>query len=64
MIITRHAETIAKSFQAIQLPLACVGLDTKIFDILSDVEDSVTAADLAKKTNVDPALMGMYASSD
>lgn len=46
-----------------QLPLTCIGIDTKIFDILSDIEGSATIAELAEKTKVDPDLMSTYASS-
>ncbi|XXH03926.1 hypothetical protein Hte_010334 [Hypoxylon texense] len=42
---------------SLQLPLACIGVEAKIFDILSNVEGTLTIAKLAEKTNVDPALM-------
>ncbi|KAI1744961.1 S-adenosyl-L-methionine-dependent methyltransferase [Xylaria scruposa] len=41
-----------------QLPLALIGVETGLFDILSDLNgDAATNDELAKKTSIDPALL-------
>ncbi|KAI1086710.1 S-adenosyl-L-methionine-dependent methyltransferase [Rostrohypoxylon terebratum] len=44
-------------FSPFQLPLATVGIETRIFETLSELDRTVTNAELAKKTNVDPAML-------
>ncbi|KAI1756266.1 S-adenosyl-L-methionine-dependent methyltransferase [Xylaria castorea] len=41
-----------------QLPLALIGVETGLFDILSDLKDAgATNAELAEKTSIDPSLL-------
>ncbi|KAI0836395.1 putative sterigmatocystin 8-O-methyltransferase precursor [Hypoxylon sp. FL0890] len=44
-------------FGPLQLPMACIGVETRLFEILSDFDSTVTAAELAERTHVDPALL-------
>ncbi|KAI1208247.1 S-adenosyl-L-methionine-dependent methyltransferase [Annulohypoxylon truncatum] len=41
----------------LQLPLATIGVETRIFEILSEIGGTATNAELAKKANVDPAML-------
>ncbi|OTB01849.1 hypothetical protein M426DRAFT_265362 [Hypoxylon sp. CI-4A] len=50
---TIHRVTMA----AFQLPLVCVGVERKLFDVLAGVEDTATNQELAEKTGVDPVLL-------
>ncbi|KAI1458153.1 S-adenosyl-L-methionine-dependent methyltransferase [Annulohypoxylon moriforme] len=44
-------------YSPFQLPLATVGVETRIFDILSELDGTTTNAELAKKTHVDPDML-------
>lgn len=39
-----------------QLPMAQIGVDTKLFEVLTETDGTATNAELAKKTGIDPAL--------
>ncbi|KAI0179286.1 S-adenosyl-L-methionine-dependent methyltransferase [Hypoxylon sp. FL1284] len=51
-------DSVHRIIQAsMQLPLACIGMDTKLFDVLTNIEGTATVAELAEETKVEPALM-------
>ncbi|KAI1410390.1 putative sterigmatocystin 8-O-methyltransferase precursor [Hypoxylon sp. FL1857] len=44
-------------FAPLQLPMACIGVETKLFEVLSETDSTATTADLAERTNIDPVLL-------